>query len=128
MKALINILLGLLLVGVVAAIVLFFTTRANEKEEDAAPPRVEKVVHMSTGGVVANIERRLEAKTGFPLTVRCPKKVDQSIGTTFRCSVRREGGEDRIAIAKVRIRGAGGQFGWTSTPVPTPKASEDPAA
>ncbi|MRK03301.1 hypothetical protein GEV27_17450 [Aeromicrobium sp. S22] len=116
MKALLNLLLGLVGAGIVAAIVLFFMTRADE-EEEAAPPAENAVVRMSTQGVVANIERKLEAKSGRPLEVRCPKKVDESIGTTFRCSVRAEGGRDRIAIASVEIRGAGGQFGWTSRPV-----------
>lgn len=131
MKAFINILLGLLVVGVIAAIVLFFTTRANEEESNAAPaPEPEKVVYMSTSGVVANVDRRLERQIGIPLTVRCPKKVDESVGTTFRCSVRRERDNKRLAVAKVKIRGAGGQFGWTSTPVavktPTPTPTPTP--
>lgn len=122
MKALINILLGLSVVAIIAAVIFFFTTRSAEKEQDATPPKVEKVVLMSTSGIVANIDRRLEAQAGFPLKARCPKKVDEAIGTTFRCSVRRESDGQRIAVASVKIVGAGGQFKWTSKPVarPTP--------
>lgn len=128
MKTLVNVLLGLIAVAVVAAVVLFFTTRNAEKEaNEAVAPPTEKIVYISTKGVVTSIERRLTAKVGIPLAARCPKEVSDKIGTTFRCNVRRTSDDRRLAIAKVTINGPRGQYKWTSKPAPRPTATATPA-
>ncbi len=129
MKTFINIMLGIVVIALIAAIYLMIKTSGGDDEE--APEVAEdQVVYMSTSGVVDNIERRLESRIGADLKIRCPKKVDSAIGTTFRCSVRYAGGTERIAIASVEIDGPDGDFRWTSssdelrtpTPTPTPTA------
>jgi hypothetical protein len=124
-KTLVNVLLGLALVGVVVAIVLFFRTRGDEEaaSKKPAPAVTTKVPQMSTDGVTASIAKRLEGNSRIPLTVRCPKRADDVVGNTFRCSVRREGSDRRIAIAKVEVTGPGGQYEWTSTPFEDEDAS-----
>jgi hypothetical protein len=124
-KTFINIMLGVVVVALIAAVYLMIKTTGSDGEPEATP-QTDKIVYMSTNGVVDNIERRLESRTGSALTIRCPKKVDSAIGTTFRCSVRRAGGTEKIALASVTIDGPGGEFTWTSssdalrTPGPTP--------
>lgn len=125
MKVFINIMLGIVVIALIAAVYLMFKTSGGD-EEEAPAVEPDAIAYMSTGGVVDNIERRLEAKIGSALAVRCPKKVDSAIGTTFRCSVRHQGGAEKIAIASVVIDGPDGDFTWTSssdelrTPQPTP--------
>lgn len=114
MKAFINVMLGIVAIALVAAVYLMIKTSGggDESEPDAQP---DAVAYMSTSGVVDNIERRLEKRTGTALAVKCPKKVDSAIGTTFRCSVRHAGGTEKIAIASVEIDGPDGDFTWTSS-------------
>lgn len=125
MKTFINIMLGVVAVALIAAVYLMVTTTGGDDEQEAAP-KTDKIVTMSTSGVVDNIERRLEARTGAALAIRCPKRVDAAIGTSFRCSVRYAGGTEKIALASVVIDGPDGEFTWTSssdalrTPSPTP--------
>ncbi|MFI5425647.1 hypothetical protein [Aeromicrobium sp. UC242_57] len=121
-KKLIDLLLLLLVAGGVVALALGVMMWGDDPAAEEKAPAVPKVVYMSTDGVVANIERRLEGQTGYGLKARCPKKVDEAVGTTFRCSVRRDGQDDKIAIATVEINGKGGQFTWTSEPYPKPAA------
>ena len=125
MKAFINIMLGVVVIALIAAVYLMFKTSGGD-DEPAPEAQPDAVVYMSTNGVVDNIERRLETRIGSALAVRCPKKVDSAIGTKFRCSIRYEGGTEKIAIASVVIDGPDGDFTWTSssdelrTPSPTP--------
>ncbi|MCL3818219.1 hypothetical protein [Aeromicrobium wangtongii] len=129
MKTFINIMLGVVVIALIAAVYLMIKTSGGDGESEAAP-EPDAIVHMSTGGVVDNIERRLESRTGRDLKVRCPKKVDSAVGTRFRCSVREAGGTEKIALATVVIDGPEGKFSWTSssdelhapTPAPTPTA------
>jgi hypothetical protein len=128
-KTFINIMLGVVVIALIAAVYLMITTSGGD-DEPKATRKTEKIVYMSTNGVVDNIERRLERRAGRDLRIRCPKKVDSAIGTTFRCSVRTATGTDRIALATVTIDGPDGDFSWTSSsdalrtktpsPVPTP--------
>ena len=119
----VNTLLLLVLGAGVAALVVAFLAWKNDPAKDEVAPAAPQVVLMSTSGVVANIERRLEAQTGYGLQAKCPKKVDETVGTRFRCSVRRDGQDAKIAIAHVEINGEGGQFTWKSTPYPEPSAT-----
>ena len=128
MKTFINIMLGLVGIALVAAIYFMIKTSFGG-DDDAKPeatPTQTQVVYMSTSGVVDNIERRLEKRTGGDLKVRCPRKVDSAMGTTFRCSVRTVTGTEKIALATVTIDGPDGDFTWTSssdalrTPTPSP--------
>jgi len=127
-KTFINIMLGVVVLALIAAVYLMIKTSGGDDEPQAAPDAESKIVYMSTNGVVDNIERQLEKRQGADLTIRCPKKVDSAIGTRFRCSVRYAGGTDKIALATVAIDGPDGDFTWTSTnrelltpgPSPTP--------
>ncbi len=114
MKAFINVMLGIVGIALIAAVYLMIKTSGSDDEaETGAEP--DAVVYMSTGGVVDNIERRLEKRIGAALVVRCPKKVDSAVGTKFRCSVRYAGSAEKIAIASVEIDGPDGDFTWTSS-------------
>lgn len=119
----VNTLLFLVLGAGIAALVVGILAWKNDPAKDEVAPVAPEVVYMSTSGVVANIERRLETQTGYGLRARCPKKVDEAVGTKFRCSVRRDGQDAKIAIAHVEINGEGGQFTWKSTPYPEPSAT-----
>lgn len=121
-KSLINGLLLLLVVGGFAAVIFAALSWNNDPAEKEKAPEAVKVVRMSTEGVRGNIERRLGEQSGLALKARCPKKVNEAVGTTFRCSVRRDGQDAKIAIASVQINGEGGQFTWTSEPYPKPSA------
>lgn len=126
MKVFINIMLGIVVIAIIAAVYLMLTTTGGDDEGEAPVAEPDAIVYMSTSGVVDNIERRLEKRIGRQLTIRCPKKVDSAMGTTFRCSIRYEGRDEKIAIASVVIDGPDGDFTWTSssdelrTPGPTP--------
>lgn len=116
MKAFINVMLGIVVIALIAAVYFMFkTSGGGDEPAPEAGAATDAVVYMSTNGVVDNIERRLEARIGTALAVKCPKKVDSAIGTTFRCSVRYAGGADKIAIASVEIDGPDGDFTWTSS-------------
>lgn len=120
-KNVINALLVLLVAAGVAVLVLGIRMWRDDPAAKEKAPVAPKIVYMSTEGVVANIERRLEGQSGFGLKATCPKKVDEAVGSKFRCSVRRDGQDDKIAIATVKINGEGGQFTWTSEPYPKPQ-------
>jgi hypothetical protein len=113
-KTFINIMLGIVVIALIAAVYFMIKTSGGD-DEPAATPGPAKVVYMSTGGVVDNIERKLEKRAGRDLRIRCPKKVDKAVGTTFRCSVRTATGTERIALATVTIDGPDGDFSWTSS-------------
>lgn len=125
MKIFINIMLGLVVIALIAAVYLMFKTSGGDDEPEATPSTTA-IRYMSTNGVVDNIERKLQARAGRALKIRCPKKVDSAVGTKFRCSVRPAGSDEKIAIASVVIDGPNGDFSWTSssdelrTPTPTP--------
>lgn len=127
-KTFINIMLGVVVLALIAAVYFMIKTTGGDDEPQVAAPEATAIVYMSTTGVVDNIERKLEQRSGSNLTVRCPKRVDSAIGTRFRCSVRYDGGTDKIALATVVIDGPDGDFTWTSTnrellspsPAPTP--------
>lgn len=114
MKTFINIMLGVVVIALVAAVYLMIKTSGGDDEPKAGPAPTT-IEYMSTSGVVENIERRLERRAGRDLRIRCPKKVDKALGTTFRCSVRTATGTDRIALATVTIDGPDGDFTWTSS-------------
>lgn len=115
MKTFINIMLGIVVIALIAAVYFMITTTGGGDDEPKATPAPQKIVYMSTSGVVDNIERRLERRAGRDLRIRCPKKVDKAVGTTFRCSVRTATGTERIALATVTIDGPDGDFTWTSS-------------
>lgn len=125
MKIFINIMLGLVVIALIVAVYLMITTSGGDDEPETTPSTTA-IRYMSTNGVVDNIERRLQARAGRDLLIRCPKKVDSAEGTRFRCSVRPAGSDERIAIASVVIDGPNGDFSWTSssdelrTPTPSP--------
>jgi hypothetical protein len=129
-KTFINIMLGLVVIALIAAVYFMIKTSGGDDEPEATPSASPTIVYMSTNGVVDNIERRLEPRAGTALKVRCPKKVDSAIGTTFRCSVRTATGTEKIALATVTIDGPDGDFTWTSSSdelrTPTPSASPTP--
>lgn len=132
-KTFINIMLGVVVLALIAAVYLMIKTSGGEDEPEAAAPEQDKIVYMSTNGVVDNIERRLESSSRADLTIRCPKKVDSAVGTRFRCSVRYANGTEKIALATVTIDGPNGDFTWTSTnrellPSPSPSPAPTPAA
>jgi hypothetical protein len=114
-KTFINIMLGVVVIALIAAVYLMIKTTGGDEKKPEATPEPQKIVYMSTSGVVDNIERRLERRAGRDLRIRCPKKVDKAVGTTFRCSVRTATGTDRIALATVTIDGPDGDFTWTSS-------------
>lgn len=120
-RAVINVLLALIALGIVAAVVLFLRARADEETASRPPARTteEPITYLSTKGPVHSIEERLSARAGFPVTATCPRRVSDEVGTTFRCSVKRADGT-RLATARVTIDGPRGRFTWTSTPVPRP--------
>lgn len=122
-KPVVNALLFLVVAAGIAALVGGVLMWKDDPAKDEVAPVAPKVVYMSTAGVVDNIERRLERQTGYGLRAKCPKKVDEAIGTKFRCSVRRDGQDAKIAIAHVEINGEGGQFTWKSTPYPRSSAT-----
>ena len=88
----------------------------DEKKKPEAKETVKPVVLMSTDGVKDNIERRLTQREGRQIKAKCPKKVDQAIGTKFNCDVFFAGREDAIATANVVIDGPNGEFSWKSEP------------
>lgn len=128
MKAVINIALVLVVVTLIAGVVFLFRIMGSDEEKPGAKngSTAKPIVYMSTSGVVDNIERRLEPKAG-PLKVKCPKKVSDAIGTKFRCSIRYDGGTERIAIASVKISGPQGEFTWTSSSDSLRKNAPTPA-
>lgn len=119
-KNLINVLLVLLVGAGIVVLVMGIKMWGDDPAAKEKAPVAPKIVYMSTEGVVANIERRLEGQTGYGLKAKCPKKVNEAVGSKFRCSVRRDGQDEKIAIATVKINGEGGQFTWTSEPFPKP--------
>jgi hypothetical protein len=115
-RVLINVLLGVVVVVFVAVVIfLFVTMRGGGDDKPDATASKAPIRYMATSGVEDNIVRRLEAKAGFQLAARCPKKVNHAIGTTFRCRVLRQGEHRTIAIAEVKIDGPRGEFSWTSS-------------
>ncbi len=86
----------------------------KEEKKPEAKETVKPVVLMSSDGVEDNIERRLVAREGRPISAECPKKVDQAIGTEFDCDIFFTGREDAIATAHVVIDGPNGEFSWKS--------------
>lgn len=127
-RVVVNVLLVLVGLGVVAAVILFLDARADEKAANQPPPRPSKeaVTYLSTKGPVKSIEERLSAVAGMPVEARCPERVSDKVGTTFRCSVRGADGT-RLATARVTIDGPRGRFAWTSKPVERPAASATPS-
>lgn len=118
MKALINAALVLVVITLIAGVVFLFRIMGSDEEKPEASKSgstTKPVVYMSTSGVVDNVERRLEPKAGGGLTVKCPRKVSDAIGTKFHCKIRYDGGTKVIAIAKVKISGPQGEFTWTSS-------------
>jgi hypothetical protein len=113
-KVFINIMLGIVVIALIAAVYLMIKTSGGD-DEKAPTADPDQVAYMSTSGVVDNIERRLESRIGAALKIRCPKRVDSAIGTKFRCSVRYQNGTEKIAIASVVIDGPDGDFSWTSS-------------
>ena len=98
----------------VAGAIFWFKDSLDEKEKPEAEETVQPVILMSTDGVEDNIERRLTGLEGRPIVAKCPKKVDQAIGTTFECGVFFPNREDAVATAHVEIDGPNGEFTWKS--------------
>lgn len=116
MKRIINGALLVVVLGGVAALIFAVMSWGDDPAKKEVAPAAPKIVYMSTEGVVANIERRLQGQAGFAVKAKCPKKVDEAVGSKFRCSVRKAGRDDKIAIATVKINGENGQFTWSSKP------------
>lgn len=104
-----------------------FWARDNFKNENKpeAEETVAPVILMSTDGVEDNIERRLAGREGRQIVAKCPKKVDQAIGTTFDCDVFFPHRKDAIATAHVEIDGPNGEFSWKSESKVKSKDAED---
>ncbi|MDR7086687.1 hypothetical protein J2X11_001526 [Aeromicrobium panaciterrae] len=95
-----------------------FWAKDNFKEQNRPESKetVAPVILMSSDGVEDNIERRLSGREGRPIVAKCPKKVDQAIGTKFDCDVFFPNREDAIATAHVVVDGPNGEFSWKSEP------------
>jgi hypothetical protein len=100
----------------IAGAILWFKDSVNEKKKPEAEETVQPVILMSTDGVEDNIERRLGEREGRQIVAKCPKKVDQAIGTKFECGVFFPYRDDAIATAHVEIDGPNGEFSWKSEP------------
>lgn len=100
----------------IAGAIMWFKDSMDEKKKPESKETVQPVILMSSDGVEDNIERRLGEREGREIVAKCPKKVDQAIGTTFDCDVFFKGREDAIATAHVEIDGPNGEFSWKSEP------------
>ncbi len=100
----------------IAGAIMWFRDSMDEKKKPESKETVQPVILMSSDGVEDNIERRLGAREGRQIVAKCPKKVDQAIGTTFDCDVFFAGRDDAIATAHVEIDGPNGEFSWKSEP------------
>ncbi|WP_332643824.1 hypothetical protein [Aeromicrobium sp.] len=98
----------------VAGAIMWFKDSMDEKKKPESEETVQPVILMSTDGVEDNIERRLTAREGRQIVAKCPKKVDQAIGTKFECDVFFPYRDDPIATANVEIDGPNGEFSWKS--------------
>ncbi len=98
----------------IAGAILWFKDSVNEKKKPEAEETVQPVILMSTDGVEDNIERRLGEREGRQIVAKCPKRVDQAIGTKFECGVFFPYRDDAIATAHVEIDGPNGEFSWKS--------------
>lgn len=98
----------------VAGAIMWFKDSMDEKKKPESEETVQPVILMSTDGVEDNIERRLTAREGRQIVAKCPKKVDQAIGTKFECDVFFPYRDDPIATAHVEIDGPNGEFSWKS--------------
>lgn len=130
MKRLIDALIVLSVLAIIGAGVLYWTLRDDDdgERDRAGVPESAPVSRISSDGVEKNISERLTARTGRTVTVECPDKVNELVGTTFECEASFEGDADVATIAKVEITGGGGQFSWTSENAETPEAPEPDAA
>lgn len=99
---------------IVAGAFFWFRDSMDEKKTPEAKETVQPVILMSSNGVEDNIERRLTAREGRQIVAKCPKKVDQAIGTKFDCDVFFPGRDDAVATAHVEIDGPNGEFSWKS--------------
>jgi hypothetical protein len=86
----------------------------DDKASSASAPKVKPVKYMSSDGIIENIERRLTQHQGQQMKATCPKRVPQTIGTTFDCKVFFAGRDDSVATAHVKISGPRGEFDWKS--------------
>jgi hypothetical protein len=129
MKRLIDALIVLAVLAIVAAGIVYWNLRDDgdsaEPDRAGVPGEVEASLISSTG-VEKNISERLTARTGREVTVKCPDKVDELVGTTFECDAFFAGESDVATVAKVEITGGGGQFAWTSENAETPEPSPTP--
>ncbi|KQY59123.1 hypothetical protein ASD11_05875 [Aeromicrobium sp. Root495] len=115
----------LILLG--AAAILFALRSCQQDTADEAAPEpsatvTEKVkprsVLMSTVSIENKIKTRLETVSNRKISVECPKKVKQKVGTTFDCDVffADEPGTAAVSTADVEIDGPDGHFTWKATP------------
>ena len=117
MKRAVNLLVVLGLLAVLAAGAVWWLLRDKDPEGgDAAGPGPTKspVLTMGTKGVEKSITDRLTARTGRDVVAECPDRVEQTVGTKFRCEVYFADDEDVTTIAVVKMTGGGGQFSWTT--------------
>lgn len=115
----------LILLGV-AAILFALRSCQNDKESAAAPEPTASVtesvkprsVLMSTVSIENKIKARLETVSGRKISVECPGKVKQKVGTKFDCEVffADEPGTAAVSTASVKVDGPDGHFTWTATP------------
>lgn len=127
MKRLIDALIVLSVLAIIAAGVLYWMLRDDGddgEQERAGVPQSPDVSRISSDGVEKNISERLTARTGRAVTVECPAKVNELVGTTFDCEAFFEGDTEVATIAKVEITGGGGQFSWSSENAEEPETVE----
>lgn len=129
MKRLIDALIVLAVLAIVAAGIVYWNLRdddeGSEPDRAGVPGQVEASL-ISSAGVEKNIAERLTARAGRDVTVECPDKVNELVGTTFECDAFYTGETDIATVAKVEITGGGGQFEWTSENAETPEPSPTP--
>lgn len=127
MKRLIDALIVLSVLAIIAAGVVYWTLRDDDggEQDRAGVPQSPDVSRISSDGVEKNISERLTARTGRTVSVECPAKVNELVGTTFDCEASFEGDSEVATIAKVEITGGGGQFSWTSENAEEPEPVEE---
>ena len=101
---------------IIAGLIYGFHTWRGDGDKPAATPSVKPIGDMSTDGIIENIERRLTLHQGQQMKAKCPKRINEAIGSRIDCKVYFAGRKDVIAIAKVKIDGPRGEFSWKSHP------------
>lgn len=85
---------------------------------EPAPGESLAPVQMSTKQISEAIRTRLDERAGQPTRVKCPKRVEQKVGTTFECDVffAEQPNTAAVSTATVEINGPDGAFVWEAVP------------